>query len=265
MILAALLPILAEAAAQASAPPTMDQTRLAVCMQQAGKDPQTGIVTASGWLGTATGGARAYPQQCLGFADTLLERWQPAEQAFLAGRELADPADHALRARLAAMAGNAALADGRNDAALADFDLAVADAGEAADPALGGGVQTDRSRALVALGKLDEASAALETARRDSPQNADTWLLSATLARRQGDLAAAQARIETAVGLDPKNPDIGLEAGVIAALGNRDEAARKSFQSVIDTAAGSPEADAAKDYLDQLGPAPAAPAEQPGR
>ena len=131
---------------------------------------------------------------------------------------------------------------------------------------LGGEIQTDRSRALVALGKLDEAAAALEIARRDSPQNAETWLLSATLARRQGDLTSAQARIETAAGLDPKNPDIGLEAGVIAALAKRDDAARKSFQSVIDTAAGTPEAKAAQGYLDQLGPPPQpAPAAQAGR
>jgi tetratricopeptide (TPR) repeat protein len=249
MLLAAFLPLLAEV----SAPPTMDQTRLAVCMEQAGKSPQTAIVTASGWIGTATGGARAYPQQCLGFADTLLERWQPAEQAFLTGHDQADEADHALRARLAAMAGNAARADGRNEAALADFELAVADAGKSGNAKLGGDIQTDRARALAALGKLDEVAAALEIARRDSPQNADTWLLSATLARRQNDLASAQSRIETAIGLDPKNPDIGLEAGVIAALGGRDEAARKSFQSVIDVSPGSPEAETAKSYLDQLG------------
>ena len=103
-------------------------------------------------------------------------------------------------------------------------------------------------------------------ARRDSPQNAETWLLSATLARRQGDLASAQARIQTAAGLDFKNPDIGLEAGVIAALGNRDDAARKSFQSVIDTAARTPEAEAAKGYLDQLGgPGQPGPTEPTGR
>ncbi|HEX7710043.1 MAG TPA: tetratricopeptide repeat protein [Sphingomonadaceae bacterium] len=262
MLLAALLPLLA----QAAAPPTMDQTKLAVCLDQASKNPQTAIVTASEWIGTATGAARAYPQQCLGVADTLIERWQPAEQAFLAGRGFAAPADYVTRARLAAMAGNAALADGRNDAALADFDLAVADAGQGKETELGGEIQTDRSRALVALGKLDEAAAALEIARRDSPQNAETWLLSATLARRQGDLTSAQARIETAAGLDPKNPDIGLEAGVIAALAKRDDAARKSFQSVIDTAAGTPEAKAAQGYLDQLGPPPQpAPAAQAGR
>jgi tetratricopeptide (TPR) repeat protein len=255
MLLAALLPLLAQSSAAAAVPPTMDQTKLAVCMDQASKSPQTAAVTASGWLAEANGGTRAYPQQCLGFVDTLLQRFDAAEQAFLTGHDFADPADFVLRARLAAMAGNAARADNRDQAALIDYDLAVSDAGKAADPQLNGEIQTDRSRSLVALGKLDEANAALEIARRDSPQNAETWLLSATLARRQGDLAAAQARIETAAGLDPKNPDVGLEAGVIAALGNRDDAARMSFQSVIATAAGTPQADKAKDYLAQLGPA----------
>jgi tetratricopeptide (TPR) repeat protein len=265
MLLAALLPVLAQASATPAVPPTMDQTKLAVCIDQASKSPQTAAVTASGWMAEATGGARAYPQQCLGVADTLLQRFDAAEQAFLTGHDFADATDFVLRARLAAMAGNAALADGRNQAALIDFDMAATDAGKAADPELNGGIQTDRSRALVALGKLGEAGSALEIARRDSPQNVETWLLSATLARRQGDLTAAQGRIETAAGLDPKNPQVGLEAGVIAALGNRDDAARKSFQSVIDTAAGTPEAEAAKGYLAQLGPAPApTPASQAG-
>lgn len=250
MLLAPLLPLLA----QVSAPPTMDQTKLAVCLDQAKKDPQTAIVTASEWIGEANGATRAYPQQCLGVADTLMQRWQPAEQAFLTGHDFADENDHALRARLAAMAGNAALADGRNDAALTDFDLAVADAGKGGEAKLGGEIQTDRSRALVALGKMDEADAALEIARRDAPQDPATWLLSATLSRRQGDLATAQSRIQTAAGLDPKNPDIGLEAGVIAALDGRYDAARKSFQSVIDTSFGSPQAKTARGYLDQLEP-----------
>ena len=57
--------------------------------------------------------------------------------------------------------------------------------------------------------------------------------------------------------LAPLDPEVGLEAGVIAALGGRDEAARKSFTSVIHAAPGSDLARRAQQYLDQLGPAAA--------
>ncbi|HZF45775.1 MAG TPA: hypothetical protein VEZ26_05540, partial [Sphingomonadaceae bacterium] len=63
-----------------------------------------------------------------------------------------------------------------------------------------------------------------------------------------------------AAGLDPANPAIGLEAGVIAALAGADDAARKSWQSVVETAPDSPEAQTARDYLAQLAPTPTTPA-----
>jgi tetratricopeptide (TPR) repeat protein len=251
---AAFLPLLAAAAP----PPTMAQTKLAVCFDQANKDPVTAIVTASGWIGEATGAERAYAQQCLGIANSMLQHWPQAEQAFLDGRDYALPDDHELRARLAAMAGNAALADGRNEAALAELDMALADAKAADDTTVSGGVQLDRSRVLVALGRMDEASAALADARAEAPQDPETWLLSATLARRMNDLKGANARIAVAAGLAPKDPAVALEAGVIAMFGGNEEAARKSWQSAIDLAPGSPEAATAKNYLDQIGPAPQA-------
>ena len=181
------------------------------------------------------------------------QRWESAEQAFLAARTDTLPENAVQRARLAAMAGNSALADARYENALADLGMASVDASNAQDAMLSGDLEVDRSRALVALGRTGEAKAALERARRDSPLNADGWLLSATLARRDGDLAAAQTYISTAAGLDPKNPLIGLEAGVISALGGNDDAARKSFQSVVSIAPGTPEAETAKGYLAQLG------------
>jgi tetratricopeptide (TPR) repeat protein len=248
MLLAALLPLIA----QASAPPGMEQTRLAVCLEQARRNPPTAIITASGWLSQSTGAERALAEQCFGIAYTGQQQWQAAEEAFLAGRGFALASDNALRARLAAMAGNAALADGRNDAALADLGLAEADAKAAGDAKLSGGIELDRSRALVALGRIDEAAQALADARIDAPQDAETWLLSATLARRMNDLAGARVRIAVAAGLAPKDPAVALEAGVISMLAGNEEAARKSWQSAIDLAPDSPEAASAKSYLDQL-------------
>ena len=56
----------------------------------------------------------------------------------------------------------------------------------------------------------------------------------------------------------PVDPEIGLEAGVIAILLGHEEAARKSWQSVISAAPGSGAAKTAQGYIDQLG-APAKP------
>jgi cytochrome c-type biogenesis protein CcmH/NrfG len=120
-----------------------------------------------------------------------------------------------------------------------------------------------RARALVSLDRAAEAQSALAEARRLAPGDAEVFLLSATLARRGQDLKAAQGFIETAALLDPVDPRIGLEAGVIAVLGGRDDAARKSWQSVIAAAPDSAPARSARAYLAQL--ADAAPvAQKPG-
>jgi RpiB/LacA/LacB family sugar-phosphate isomerase len=76
--------------------------------------------------------------------------------------------------------------------------------------------------------------------------------LSATLSRHNGDLAKAQSQIEQAMGRAPTNPEIGLEGGLIAVLAGRDDAARRSWQSVVRIAPGTPAADKAAAYLTQL-------------
>lgn len=248
MLLAALLPLVA----QASGPSAVDGAKLAICLELARSDSSTAILTASTWLRESSGPDRAYAHQCLGAAYTSLQRWQAAEEAFLLAHDLALPEDHAFRAKLAAMAGNAAIAQEQNIGALADFELALAAAAKAGDTVLAGDIQVDRARALVALERLDEAAEALALARQNAPQNPEAWLLSATLWRRLDTLDVAQNYIETAGGLDPLDPAIGLEAGVIAVLAGRDEAAARSWRSVIDLAPGSPEAETARSYLAQI-------------
>ena len=120
-------------------------------------------------------------------------------------------------------------------------------------------ILTDKARAEVALGRNDDAAKALDQARTLAPTDAGVFLLSATLARRMHDLTAAQSHIETAARLNPRDPAIGLEAGVIAVLSGHDLAARKSWNSVIAIAPSSSEADQARQYIAQLGPE-AAPA-----
>lgn len=262
-----LLPLLAQSGTadidlSAFRPPTLEEDRLTVCLGQANSDPSTAMLHASTWAAEAYGAERSFPLQCLGIAYTRLLRWKAAEDAFMAGRDAALESNPLQRAKLAAMAGNSAIADMRFEDALRDLAIASSDAVLANDTTLGGEIEIDRARALVALGRTGEAGAALEIARSDAPQNSDSWLLSATLARRAGDLPTAQSHILTAAGLNRTSPAIGLEAGVIAALSGNDEAARKSWQSVLQTAPDAPEAATAKDYLAQIS-APAAPPGEP--
>jgi len=49
---------------------------------------------------------------------------------------------------------------------------------------------------------------------------------------------------------------VGVEAGVIAMLGQREDAARQSWQSVLAMAPASDEARVARGYLEQIGAAP---------
>jgi tetratricopeptide (TPR) repeat protein len=242
--------------AQLALPVTLEQDRLTACMDEAQRDPATAIATANEWLEGTSGPGRSLPQQCLGIAYTALLRWDAAMQAFTTARDARLVDDYLARARLGGMAGNAALAGEVYLQATSLLLRAEEDALAAEQNVMAGQFATDRARALVALGLESEAAAALAKAREFAPQDATIWLLSATLARRMDDLANAQDWIETASLLDSVNPSIGLEAGLIAALAGFEDAARASWQSVVDNAGGSPQASTAQLYLQQLDEAP---------
>src|SRR5688500_1349016 len=245
-----LLSLLVAQAAAAMVP--LEQARLDLCLDKARADPATAMAEASTWLGEVDAPESSYPQQCLGYAYTLLLRWDAAESAFLAAREAELEINRFRRAQLAAMAGNAALADNRADAALSALALAATDAAVSGNAGLRAIIETDRARAMVMQGKEGEAEAVLAAARSFDAQNAFAWLLSATLARRLGKLDEAQGFIETASALSPDYPEVGLEAGVIAMLQGREDAAKASWESVIAIEPGSEAAATARGYLVQL-------------
>lgn len=221
-------------------------------MDKARTDPTTAISEASQWE-KATGGAdRSEAQQCLGMAYTSLLRWKAAESAFLAAREAAPAEAHFRKAQLAAMAGNAALAESRGAAAQVALQVAVSDAEASEDAALQAITRVDLARALVLQGDAARAEAELAKARSLDPQNAYAWLLSATLARRLGKLHEGQAYIETAATLAPDYPEVGVEAGVIAMLSGKEDAAKKSWQSVVELDPGGEAATTARGYLAQI-------------
>lgn len=231
-------------------------TRLQECLALAGSEPLAAIDIAEVWFENAKGSEQADPQHCKGIAYNNLSRWSDAELAFGGARDATAANERGRKASLGAMAGLAALDQQAFERAEAVLLAAHGDAVAAERGELAGDIAIDRSRALVALNRAAEAETALTEGRMTSPANPAGWLLSATLSRRQGKLAQAQAQIERAAELMPVDPQIGLEAGVIAMLSGREEAARRSWQSVIMVSPEGEEAKTAKAYLDQLPPAP---------
>lgn len=222
---------------------------LETCLATAQTAPDKAHAIAVEWIKRTSGEQRAAGEHCLGVAAGNMGEWNAARAAFVAAR--ADADDTAFRTRMNALAGSAALASGDAEGALALLDAARAE--DPVDPSVRGAIALDRASALVALGRDGEAAAALTDARTAMPDDPQAWLLSATLSRRTGDLATAQNQIEKAAAFDPRDPSIGLEAGVIAVLAGHSEAARKSWRSVMEMAPDSPQAQAAKGYLAQLG------------
>jgi tetratricopeptide (TPR) repeat protein len=230
--------------------PRVAPALLTDCLALIRADPAAALEFVAARRPGAQGLAAAHLDHCRGVALAATGAYAEAAEAFIAAREAVGADQATYRARLGAMAGNAALAAGDPEGALGALDQATADAG--GKGSLAGEIALDSARALVALGQTDEAAGALAAARDALPYDAQAWLLSATLARRTGDLTTAQAQIQRAAEIDPRNRQIGLEAGVIAMLAGREEAARKSWQSVIDASPESPEANDARGYIAQL-------------
>ncbi|MHA7820747.1 MAG: tetratricopeptide repeat protein [Erythrobacter sp.] len=202
----------------------------------------------------STGIARVVANHCLGLAATELELWDDAAGAFRAARDEAPDDQPSARSRFGIMAGNAVLASGDAQRAVLLLDLAKEEASRASNATLEAIAATDLARAMVAAEMPEPALAELARASALQPDNPESWLLRATLLRRLDRLAEAQTAIEQAGTLAPRDTLIGLEAGVIAVLSGREDAARASWQSVIEVDPGSPEALTAQTYIDQLGP-----------
>jgi len=229
---------------------------LAECLTQIETDPARAHTRAQIKLIEAIGPAKVVANHCLGLASTELALWEDARRAFLAAREQTPLDEVRARARFGAMAGNAALAGGDLEGALVLLTRAMDEAEAAASTALQVITAIDMARILVMLERPQEALAPLERATTLAPQDSESWLLKATLLRRLDQLGDAQAAIEQAVTLAPQDVEIGLEAGVIAIFSGREDAARASWQSVIDTQPDSLAAEKARGYLEQIGKDP---------
>ena len=236
-------------AVAAGTPPSGDDARFAACVAQSASDPAAAIAQAGDWR-LKGGGVSA--RQCEGLAYARQARWAAAATAFEnAARESEAKADPRT-ANLWVQAGNAALAGGDATKARGDLDSAIA-RGQLQGEELGEAM-LDRGRARAALGDGKGAREDHDAALRLVPADPLGWLLSATLARKAGDLAKAQTDIGQALVLASDDASVALEAGNIAVLSGRDDAARTAWQAAIRNAPNSPQAKAAQDSLSRLGP-----------
>jgi tetratricopeptide (TPR) repeat protein len=250
----------APAAASAATRPAEEDDRIPVpekfaksfqaCLDQAIESPEQGVAFAQKWR---LEGGSFYARHCMGFAYARAERWAPAIVAF---EQAADEAERsgemAQSARLWTQAGNAALAGGDAAKARASFDAALARG--LPDGIEKGETHLDRARALVALGDATAARDSLDVALAQAPQDPLAWLLSATLARRSGEMKLAQAHIARAVQLSPDDASVALEEGNIAVLTDHADVARSAWQRAVRLAPQSPAGKAAADNLTRLPP-----------
>ena len=218
------------------------------CLDQAVEAPDKGVAFAQQWR---IDGGSFYARNCMGFAYARAERWAPAIVSFEQGADEAERGGEMVQSgRLWAQAGNAALAGGDAAKARDDFDAALARG--LPDGVEKGEVHLDRARALVALNDGKGARDSLDIALEQVPQDPLAWLLSATLARRSGELKLAQAHIARAVQLSPDDASVALEEGNIAILTDHADMARSAWQRAVKLTPDSPAGKAAADNLSRL-------------
>ena len=226
---------------------TPEPTRFEACATLAETDPARALAEAGTWR-IAGGGVLA--RQCEGLAYVTQKRWLPAATAFEAAAREADVKGDGRSAVLWVQAGNAALAGNDPAKAALYFDGALT-RGQLTGDALGE-VHLDRARARAALGDMKGARTDLDLATKHVPADPLGWLLSATLARKMNDLPRAQADIVEAAKRSPDDASVALEAGNIAVLSGRDDAARTAWEAAIALSPNSPSAKAATESLARL-------------
>ncbi|OHT18157.1 tetratricopeptide repeat protein [Edaphosphingomonas haloaromaticamans] len=218
-----------------SAPfPDGAQKRFEACAALAEKQPEQAVKEADAWR---TGGGGLPARMCLGLAYVSLERWGPAAITFEQAAREAEIQRDGRAAPLWVQAGNAALAGDDPAMARGYFDRALAL--PVLSDAMRGETLLDRARAQVAINNLADARADLDKALTLVPRDPMAWLLSATLARRQGDAARATKDIAEAARLAPNEAPVAYEEGNAAALAGDMDKAKAAWQRAVTLAPDS--------------------------
>lgn len=236
----------------------LDADRFDRCHDLAAEDAVAGMAEAQRWL---IEGGGFVARQCLGFAQAKGGLFDAATESFAAAASEAEAARDWRVGNLWAQAGNAALAAGDADRAKRHLDAALVQ-GRLTGLQLGE-AHLDRGRAALAVEDWAGARADLDLAAQHAAQDPLVWLLSATLARRQGDLMRAQADINTARQLGPRDAAIMLESGNIAATADDLDAAQARWEAAVDLGGSTPAGQAAAARLRELEAVRAAEATAP--
>lgn len=247
-----MIPLLIFAAQAATVAPaakvqTNDEQRFEACAALVDSDPARALDQAGAWR---VNGGGLLARQCEALAYVAQKRWVPAATAFEAAAKEADNKGDGRSTNFWVQAGNAALAASDPGRARTAFDAALAH-GQALGADLGE-IYLDRARARFALADKKGARDDLDAALKLVPADPLAWLLSATLARQSGDLVRAQTDIDAAMARSPDDAQVALEAGNIAILGGRDDAARAAWQTAVKNGADRPAGKAAADALARL-------------
>ncbi len=230
-----------------SAPMTMTEVRFNECVDLAVDDPVSAVVEANKWR-IEGGGFLA--RHCLGFAYAEQFNWAAATKTFAEAAQEAEIAKYPRVANFWAQAGNAALAGNLPEKALEYLNAALVQGSLVGLEK--GEVHLDRARAHVALNDYTAAKAEFLLVHKLAPQDPLGWLLSATLARRMGDLPQAKADIQVAAKLAARDPAVALEAGNIAYEAGDMVEAKANWEKAVQIDAESRSAKVAKKYLAQL-------------
>lgn len=209
-------------------PASSEQGRYEHCLDRASSDPTGAQAEAGQWK---IAGGTFLASQCLGMAYAHEERWPAASAAFEAAATAAEKAHDPRSANYWAQAGNAWLAAGDASKARSALDAAIA-GGTLTGLALGE-AHLDRARALVAANDGEGARDDLDRALGEAPADPLAWLLSATLARREGDMPRAQKDIAEALRLGGDDSAVQMEAGNIAAKAGDATNARAAWQQAV--------------------------------
>ncbi|WP_294393555.1 hypothetical protein [uncultured Sphingomonas sp.] len=238
-----MIPLLALALPLAQLPGG-DAARFSACTALIRTDAARAVTEAEGWAGQN----KTLPaRHCLGLAYAATERWLPAASTFEQAAQQAQADGDGRAATLWSEAGNAALAadDPKRARDLLDRALAL----PALPAVVAGEAWVDRARADFALDDMAGARGDLDHAVRLVSSDPFAWLLSATLARKQGDLPRAQADIAQAVQLAGDDPAVQLEAGNTAAAADRRDEARQAWTRAAQLGPDTPEGKAASAAL----------------
>lgn len=216
-------------------PVDAQEGRFRQCVALTRTDPAAARAEAGRWR---ISGGRYFARECAGIAFAAEKSWPAAAGEFEEAAREAQLAKDARAANYWAQAGNAWLAAAQPAKARAALDSALT-AGTLTGLPLGE-AQLDHARALVATGDLESARTDIDLALTNAADDPLAWLLSATLARREGNPARAKKDIGEALRRSADDASVQLEAGNIAALAGDEDGARAAWGQAARLAPDTP-------------------------